>query len=486
MFPQKRKTPAIPTQQQQQQKPMTKTLTAHGYAVDKADLTRQQVATIQKELMVTPYTFAGTGTPFRVWMESEKRFYLPRSWAEAQFGPADADIREAGEPLGLTFQGTLRPIQEAALAALDAANGIICLPCGFGKTFTGIAAAARIGKRFLVVVHKEFLADQWSEELRRLLPGVRIGRVQGERCDTEDVDVSIAMIQTLCSRPFAPTTFRRFGFAIFDEVHHLGAEHFSQTLQRVHCRRMLGLTATPTRVDGLSKVFEWHLGPIIYKLSRPPDEGVRVEVLRYACDDPAYAEVATDWKGDIIRPRMINQIADYAPRTAAILEWLAPWMEEPARKLLILSDRREHLVAFEAGFRAKGLDPGYYVGGMKQKDLDVSAGKRVILGTFAMASEGMNIPTLNAVLLATPKSNVEQSVGRILRLKPEERLVQPVIFDVLDTTFVECLGQWARRKKYYKQCGYLDEGKEKGREKGKEKETEKEKEKKGVCLIEDE
>jgi superfamily II DNA or RNA helicase len=72
-----------------------------------------------------------------------------------------------------------------------------------------------------------------------------------------------------------------------------------------------------------------------------------------------------------------------------------------------------------------------------------------------MASEGMNIPTLNAVLLATPKSNIEQSVGRILRLKPEERTIQPLIFDVLDETFTECVGQWNKRRKFYKTCGYL-------------------------------
>jgi predicted helicase len=92
---------------------------------------------------------------------------------------------------------------------------------------------------------------------------------------------------------------------------------------------------------------------------------------------------------------------------------------------------------------------------MKQKDLDISAEKRVILGTFAMASEGMNIPTLNMVLLATPKSNIEQSVGRILRQKKEERAVQPMILDVVDSEFVECMGQWAKRKKFYRECGYI-------------------------------
>jgi superfamily II DNA or RNA helicase len=130
---------------------------------------------------------------------------------------------------------------------------------------------------------------------------------------------------------------------------------------------------------------------------------------------------------------------------------------------------------------------GYYVGGMKQKNLDESATKRVILGTYAMASEGMNIPSLNMVLLATPKSNVEQSVGRILRLKKEERTVQPMICDILDSAFIQCFGQWTKRKRFYKSCGYkvrfMGEG-EAGDDK-EEKEKEKEKEPKGICMIQD-
>ena len=129
--------------------------------------------------------------------------------------------------------------------------------------------------------------------------------------------------------------------------------------------------------------------------------------------------------------------------------------DEAGRRLLILSDRREHLIDFATMFAAQGLTSiGYYVGGMKQVDLDTSATKQIILGTYAMASEGMNIPTLNTILLATPKSNIEQSVGRILRQKKEERTVAPRILDILDTVFMEANGQWAKRRKFYKSCGY--------------------------------
>jgi len=439
-------------------------LSAKGYSVAKSELTPAQVSLIKKELTVSavgPAAFTAGLPSFKVYLESAERFYLPVAWGLTQFGAALTDIRSKGDPLpsGLKFNGELRVHQVAALEAFrdTGHNGIICLPCGYGKTFTGIAAALEIGKCFLIVVHKEFLADQWSTELKALVPGIRIGRIQGEKCDIgPDIDVAIAMIQTICSRNFIAGTFNHFGFAIFDEVHHLAAEHFSQTLQRVHCPKMLGLTATPKRNDGLSKVFTWYLGSIVYQIARrPKDDTVRVECLRYTDSDDAYTEVKCDWAGKPIRACMINNIANFGPRTTAMIEWIAPCLAETGRRLLVLSDRREHLKEFETGFKAHGIDSiGYYVGGMKQKDLDITATKTVILGTFAMASEGMNIPTLNAVLLATPKSSIEQSVGRILRIKPEDRTIQPRIYDVLDTAFPECFGQWSRRRKFYRDCGY--------------------------------
>jgi superfamily II DNA or RNA helicase len=436
-----------------------------GYSILKSDVSDTNIQKIVKELTVTPavpQAYIGTVNSFKVYLESATRYYLPNAWGRNLFGPG-VETRPEGEslPSNLIFQGSLRSHQTEALAKFAEAgnNGIICLPCGYGKTFTGIAAALRIGKCFMIVVHKEFLASQWTSELQTLVPGIRIGRIQGEKCTIDNVDCVIVMIQTLCSRHYPAGTFSRFGFAIFDEVHHLGAEHFSGALTRINCRTMLGLTATPKRIDGLTKVFLWHLGPICYEITRrPKDDCIYARCLRYSCDDPVYADVKCDFKGEPIRALMINQIAEYKPRTKMLVEWILPFLEENGRRLLILSDRREHLADFEKLFHTSGIKPeeiGYYVGGMKQKSLHTSADCRIILGTFAMASEGMNIPALNTVLLATPKSNVEQSVGRILRLKKEERIVTPLILDVLDTAFVQCNGQWIKRRKFYKECGYI-------------------------------
>ena len=100
------------------------------------------------------------------------------------------------------------------------------------------------------------------------------------------------------------------------------------------------------------------------------------------------------------------------------------------RSILILSDRREHLkLLYEL---LDGYSRGYYVGGMKPEELRESQEKDILLATFSMASEGMDIPKLNTVILASPKSDVEQSVGRIFRQKADVREFHPLIIDIQD------------------------------------------------------
>jgi superfamily II DNA or RNA helicase len=445
---------------------MESILTVRGYSFPKCKLNAAKTQELKRILTVTPKvppSFAAVGkvTAFPLYLESSSRWYLPRAWAIKKYGKPERDDIPLGNELrnDIAFTGSPRDHQIQAIAAFEKAdcNGLICLPCGYGKTFTAIAIAAKLKKRFIIVVHKEFLVDQWSGELRTLMPGIRIGRIQGEKCDIgPEFDVAIAMIQTICSRSYPVGTFSGFGLAIFDEAHHLGAEHFSQTLQRIQCKAMLGLTATPNRSDGLTKVFEWFLGAICYSIDkREEDASVCVEVLRFTSNHPVYSTAPVNWKGEMVWPRLLNQIAEFQPRTDAIMDWIHGHLQDSARKMLVLSDRREHLVAFETGLKKRGhTSIGYYVGGMKQVDLDKSAQCKILLGTYAMASEGFNVPTLNTILLATPKTNVEQSVGRVLRQRPEERAANPLILDVLDTSFMECYSKWNKRKTLYTHCGY--------------------------------
>jgi superfamily II DNA or RNA helicase len=444
-------------------------LTVKGYSIHKSKLSDDQVKQLEKDLMVTPampQQYAKTLTPFPLYLLSPTRYYVPQYYGLKKFGKPDKDNRPEGDLLRkeLEFNIKLRDYQEEIekVVAENNYNGILSIPCGYGKTFMGIKFARNVGKKFLVVVHKEFLMAQWNEELSKSLPGIKIGKIQGEKLEIgEEYDCAIAMIQTLCSRTYIPATFSSFGMAIFDECHHLGAEVFSRALQQIHTKHMIGLSATPDRADGLRRVFEYYLGPIIYQIkTRDADKTVEAHILNYTTGTEPYCDTPTNWKGDTNMPKLVNLICEDDERNNEIVEWILPIVKEEHRQTLILSDRREHLTAFFNKLTKHKTKPvpesqiGFYVGQMKQTDLDITATKQIILGTFPMAAEGMNIPTLNTLLLATPKANVTQSVGRILRQKPEDRKVAPLILDVCDRIHDPCIKKFYGRRRFYKSCGY--------------------------------
>ena len=87
---------------------------------------------------------------------------------------------------------------------------------------------------------------------------------------------------------------------------------------------------------------------------------------------------------------------------------------------------------------------GYYLGGMKEAALKEAETKKIILGTYAMASEGLDIKTLTTLFMVTPKSDICQSVGRILRSKEHK----PLVVDFVDDQEM-FLSQYKKRLQYY-------------------------------------
>jgi superfamily II DNA or RNA helicase len=440
------------------------------------------------------------------YQESASRYYLPRMWGLAEFGEAETSTIVDGNPIreDLVFIGKPYDYQKEIVDnfVMVGANGLICVPCGRGKTFMAINIARRLGRKFMVVVDKEFLLQQWSGELNALMPGIRIGIIQENKKQiglVEEVipvktipeiklelkelglkvggtkdellarlnearppikktpveyDCCIAMIQTLVQRDFDETDFRSFGFTIFDECHHLGAAHFSRALFKVQTKYMLGLSATPTRDDGLTKVFEWFLGkPVYWEKIREADPDVIVRKVEFESDDTAYTKEPTDFRGDVVLPTLLTQILEYEPRNEMIDEVMKGLVLEKERRILVLSDRISHLERIERGL-PKGTTVSYYIGGMKE---DVREGgaktAQVLLGTYAMASEAMNIKTLNTMVMVSPRKKIEQSTGRILRVQKDARTVAPLIVDIVDMHSVY-QGQWLKRKAYYKKCAY--------------------------------
>lgn len=445
---------------------MSRVLTSKGYAILKTSITESELADIRTELTVRPnipdkYTggINATDTRFCIYQESISRIYVPRIWGIQKYGPPEADTVSGGLCFSseISFIGKPFSYQETIIQSFieNGANGLICIPCGRGKTFIAIYLAILLGKRFLVVVDKEFLANQWKEEIQRFVKNIRVGIIQGGKMETDPsiFDCTICMIQTICQRDFKDQFFAEYGFTIFDECHHLGAQHFSIVLKKIHTRHMLGLSATPKRDDGLTKVFEYFLGPPVYQESREPDPTVCVRAIWFRSDDSEYTNLPTDWRGELVTARLMTQVINHMPRTARIIEVIREIVVDTRRKILVLSERRGHLEEIR-NLLGNTYMSGFYIGGMKQDELSEVADKcQIILGTYAMASEAMNIKTLNAMIMASPRKKVEQSTGRILRVSADKRDVDPIIIDIIDQHEIY-VRQWYQRLHYYKKCKY--------------------------------
>ena len=450
---------------------MAKVLTSKGYSIRKATLTDAEKRRIETELKVAPIvhrSYQGAeDLSFRIYRESPQRYYLPRRWGQDVFGPPDATILSDGVPLSETakvFRGTpydyqVDIIKKFVDAGTVQGGGLICVPCGRGKTFMAIAIAAKLGRRFMVVVDKEFLMNQWKGEIEALMPGLRIGICQAGRREIESdkYDCTLCMIQTLCGQDFPEKAFADYGFTIFDECHHLGAGHFSKALMKVQTKVMLGLSATPKREDGLTKVFEWFLGtPVYWEKVREADPSVIVQPVYVDCQDNTYTNVPVNWKQEPVMGKLLTQVVECAPRTKQVADLILEICADDKRRILVLSERIGHLKSIEALLAASTKPPtmGYYIGGMKEEVREAGAATaQVLLASYAMASEAMNIKTLNCVVLASPRKNVEQSTGRILRVQANKRVVAPLIVDIVDVHGVY-RSQWRKRCIYYRKCNY--------------------------------
>ena len=400
---------------------------------------------------------------FPIYYESKTRFYVPRHWGIKQYGEPEADIVSSGLELTdkITFKGNPHDFQKEIIDNFinKGANGLISVVCGQGKTFMALNIAVKLKKRILIVVDKEFLMNQWKSEIENFINGARVGIIQANKVeiDKDKYDITICMIQTICRREFPDGFFDEYGFTIFDECHHLGASYFSKALLKIQTKYMLGLSATPDREDGLEKVFEYYLGGYIIKqIQRAPDREAVVKAVWFDSNDTTYKEVPTNWRGEPITAKLLNQVAEFEPRNQKILSIIDEYARDPDRFILILSDRISQLEWFE-----KALDNyerkykhGYYIGGMKQSVLDENADKcQILLATYQMASEAFSVKKLNTVILATPRKKVEQSTGRIFRQRIEERKIAPHIIDIIDSH--EChIRRWYTRKRFYKECQY--------------------------------
>jgi superfamily II DNA or RNA helicase len=440
-------------------------LTLNGYRLSKS--TNPPLDELRKTLTVKPqvpkvFVSNPNSVPrYKVYGEAPDCLYLPKHFGISKYGPPTSTTRDVPQTPDefWTFAGSLRPIQQPVVDAFlkpEPHDGILSLHTGGGKTVCALYIASQLKLPTLVIVHNSFLRDQWEERVKGFLPTARIGRIQGDLCEIDDREIIIAMLQTLSMKTISILKFRPLGLVIVDECHHIASEVFVQALPKVTSKYMLGLSATPTRKDGLMFVANWFLGPLLYTSDTgdKEDRGVHVEVYEYKNDDPVFNEILYNAQGVMFTSLMINKLAECEDRTRWLVEILKDVLEEtPHRQVLVLSDRVQHtkdiLAALPESLRSKAAILSTDVKAAARAEF--CATKTILIATYAMCKEGFDVPTLNTLVMATPRPDVDQIVGRILRVEKSARTATPLILDLVDPQFRR---QFQERNALYKQRSY--------------------------------
>jgi len=481
------------------------------------------------------------------------------------------------------------------------------------NTVMALNIITRLAKKTLVIVHKEFLMNQWIERIEQFIPDAKVGKIQGKVIDVEGKDIVIGMLQSLSMKEYPAGTFSDFGLTISDECfvpetliltnkgyfsietlyemwsedkdtnklpliysynhstrqteykeleyawkkpsgeekslvdvefshttitctanhkfytiqrgyieaaklineediimirycpdrgyisdvtkvysvrtsrrrvpfvydievrdnhnyvvcdpeydtmphgilvhncHHISAEVFCRSLFKIVTPYMLGLSATMNRKDGLTKVFKLFLGNVAYKEERNTDDAVTVRAIQYEHPDPEFSETLYNFKGQTHYALMIRKLCEFNHRSEFILTVLKDMLKEnPDQQVMILAHNKSLLKYLHDAIEHRDIATvGYYVGGMKEAALKETENKQVVIATYAMAEEALDIKTLASLILATPKTDVTQAVGRILRMKHEH----PIVVDIVDQHDV-FQKQFVKRRRFYMKCKY--------------------------------
>jgi superfamily II DNA or RNA helicase len=309
--------------------------------------------------------------------------------------------------------------------------------------------ATKLKAKTLIVVHKTFLSNQWKERILQYTDCTDIGIIQGPKVETKQQFV-IGMLQSISMKDYEVDIFKNFDLIIYDECHHLGAKVFSQALLKINSKYTLGLSATVARSDRTEKVFYNFLGDMLYNEVTELKHKVKIEVHNYSIQRNKYFRDVIGRNGKAIQPIMVTNLTLLEQRDNYIFDQIYNLkLAEPSRKILILSDRIDHLKKMNEKFQEtfEG-DTGFYIGGMKEKDLKISESKDLIFASYSMVSEGLDIQALDTLILMTPKAKMVQTIGRILRKKPEEYENQPLIVDIVDQIPTFIFFGMARKKVY--------------------------------------
>jgi superfamily II DNA or RNA helicase len=318
------------------------------------------------------------------------------------------------------FMFDLRDSQKKVFDEIED-NAIINAWVSWGKTFTGLAIAGKLGQKTLIVTHTVPLRNQWAKEVKKVF-GIEAGIIGSGRFEL-DAPIVIGNTQTLYRN--VDKIRKEFGTIILDEMHHVSSPTFSKILDTNYCRYKIGLSGTIERKDGKHVVFRDYFGS---KLFQPPKENYMTPKVHLVHSEIRFMDGAkTPWAN---RVSALSNDEEYRHTIAM----LAAAYAARGHKVLVVSDRVSFLKACAelTGDRAVCV-----TGEVSHEDRETLVDEilygdaNVLYGTQAIFSEGISVDTLSCLILGTPVNNeplLTQLVGRVIRKK--EGKIDPIIVDI--------------------------------------------------------
>lgn len=349
-------------------------------------------------------------------------------------------LEDAGwKQVEIPFYGELKPHQQILaerFLSTPYKNGIISAGTGSGKTVLALYIASKLGLKTLVVTHTDRIFRQWRERIEQFCK-IKPSFIRSVYCDYS-APITVGMLQTLALSKHVDreALYKQFGLVIYDEVHRMPTEKFSRVAQMFWDKYRLGLSATVRRRDGLHYLLKYHLGQIIsYEVE--PAVIPKVVTIYFI----ARRDYPIPMRGDkVIMPQFLNKISRVEERNKLI----ALLIEEAYRKgrrAIVLSDRLEMLSHISSYLNELKIKHGWITGSRVSHE-----DRNVLLATYGAAGEGLDIPELDLLILASPRSDIRQAIGRVLRPKKK----RPIIIDIVDSGSKLILGMYKRREATYR------------------------------------
>lgn len=380
----------------------------------------------------------------RFYMRHQGHHAFPKAYATTEMGFEGTDRRVTdGARWSKTqqaFEGALHSAKrqdEAVQKTLDMleesphGGAVLSLPCGWGKTVCAIALACILRRKTFILVHTQFLAQQWADRCRQFISNCNV--FMWEKTVELDQDreshVTIGLMQTVHKYP--SFYFSNYGLLVIDECHHVPCSTLQKCLPRFNARYTLGLSATPYRKDGLSQYIFWAIGNISLQI-KPRYPLVHVHQIPTLARGARHQSLEDQLMNDEDRNKQVVSVVQNVLRQGA------------GRKVLVLTSRRHHATLLHDLLQPHAV---LMLGGGANNLAHVST-YSVIVATYQLVSEGFDMPDLNTLVLALPKTDLVQCIGRITR--GADSTVQPWVIDFVDRHVSEAYYKSQRRTQLYR------------------------------------